>query len=155
MTFQIFGTDHLVDRPRTVEPGRIQLRRTKGWRKPEGAIVVARPTKWGNPIQITPERDERGRLWHRVHGSPMDHHGGPAYIGVDTARRFAAKFFEWDLLNGRYPNYPTLDEIRAELAGHDLACWCPPRAVSRNGSLREYNCHADVLLEISNWDAAR
>lgn len=27
-------------------PSRIQLRRTKGWRKPEGAIVVARPSKW-------------------------------------------------------------------------------------------------------------
>ena len=27
---------------------RIQLRRTKGWRKPEGAIVVARPSRWGN-----------------------------------------------------------------------------------------------------------
>ena len=31
---------------------RIQLKRTKGWRKPEGAIVVARPTKWGNPWRI-------------------------------------------------------------------------------------------------------
>ena len=31
------------------KPKRIQLRRTKGWRKPEGAVVVSRPSKWGNP----------------------------------------------------------------------------------------------------------
>jgi hypothetical protein len=31
-------------------PKRIQLRRTKGWRKPEGAIVVSRPSQWGNPF---------------------------------------------------------------------------------------------------------
>lgn len=33
-------------------PKRIQLSRKKGWRKPEGAVVVARPTKWGNPFSI-------------------------------------------------------------------------------------------------------
>ncbi|MCW2756994.1 MAG: hypothetical protein JWO46_740 [Nocardioidaceae bacterium] len=35
----------------TEQPKRIQLRRTKGWRKPEGAIVVARPSRWGNPFR--------------------------------------------------------------------------------------------------------
>lgn len=33
-------------------PERIQLRRTKGWRKPEGVVVVSRPTKWGNPYKV-------------------------------------------------------------------------------------------------------
>lgn len=32
-------------------PIRIQRHRTKGWRMPEGAIYVGRPTKWGNPYQ--------------------------------------------------------------------------------------------------------
>lgn len=133
-------------------PQRIQRQRTKGWRMPEGAIYVGRPTKWGNPIRITPERGTRpwSPMMYRVHGSPMDLHGGPAYCGLDTARHFAAWFFECDLLNGRYPDYPSIGEIRAELAGHDLACWCPPRKVSRNGSLCEINCHADVLLEVAN-----
>jgi len=36
----------------TIECKRIQLRRTKGWRKPERAVVVARPTKWGNPFPV-------------------------------------------------------------------------------------------------------
>ena len=34
------------------QPRRIQLRRTRGWRKPDGAIVVARPTRWGNPFPV-------------------------------------------------------------------------------------------------------
>ena len=31
---------------------RIQQQRIKGWRKPEGAISVARPHKWGNPFKV-------------------------------------------------------------------------------------------------------
>ena len=30
-------------------PTRIQRQRRKGWRKPPGAINVARPSKWSNP----------------------------------------------------------------------------------------------------------
>ena len=33
-------------------PQRIQRRRTRGWRLPEGAIIVTRPTKWGNPFRV-------------------------------------------------------------------------------------------------------
>jgi hypothetical protein len=33
-----------------------------------------------------------------------------------------------------------------DLAGHDLACWCP--LVDRNGV--PVPCHADVLLELAN-----
>lgn len=130
-------------------PERIQRKRTAGWRMPEGAIYVGRPSRWGNPIRITSERGRYSQMY-RVHGSPLDLTGGPSYCDMATARHFAAWLFECDLLNGRYPNYPSLDEIRAELAGHDLACWCPPRRVSPNGSLCEINCHADVLLEIAN-----
>jgi hypothetical protein len=38
--------------------------------------------------------------------------------------------------------YPSVDDIRAELAGRDLACLCPIGLP----------CHADVLLEIANPD---
>ena len=34
------------------KPKRIQRHRTKGWRKPDGAISVARPHKWGNPFEV-------------------------------------------------------------------------------------------------------
>ena len=49
-------------------PRRIQLRRTKGWRKPPDAVVVSRPSRWGNPFPIRhpQERAEsvrRYRVW--------------------------------------------------------------------------------------------
>lgn len=137
----------------STSPRRIQRKRTKGWRMPPGAVYVGRPSRWGNPIRITPEPNERpnGPTMYRVHGSPMDMHGGPAYCILDTARHFAAWFFECDLLNGRYGDaYPSLDQIRSELSGRDLVCWCPPRRLSRNGSPMDMNCHADVLLELAN-----
>lgn len=31
---------------------RIQRKRTKGWKMPEGAVYVGRPTRWGNPFLI-------------------------------------------------------------------------------------------------------
>jgi len=31
-------------------PKRVQLQRRKDWRKPVGAVLVARPTRWGNPF---------------------------------------------------------------------------------------------------------
>lgn len=37
----------------TTTPKRVQQRRgIKGWRKPDGAISVARPHKWGNPFVV-------------------------------------------------------------------------------------------------------
>lgn len=34
-----------------MKPGRIQRKRSRGWRMPPGAIYVGRPTKWGNPVR--------------------------------------------------------------------------------------------------------
>ena len=36
--------------PPLVSPRRIQRRRSKGWRMPDGAVYVGRPTRWGNPF---------------------------------------------------------------------------------------------------------
>ncbi len=38
-------------------PVRVQLSRRRGWRLPEGAISVARPTRWGNPFRIGVDGD--------------------------------------------------------------------------------------------------
>lgn len=35
-------------------PQRIQRKRTKGWRMPEGAVYVGRPTIYGNPFKSPP-----------------------------------------------------------------------------------------------------
>lgn len=109
-------------------PQRIQLRRTKGWRKPEGAIVVSRPSKWGNPFVI---------------GATV--HYGPAYSGRDITVRDAAHavglFRQW---MSQSANRVSLWLDLPDLRGHDLACWCKPGDP----------CHADVLLELANTPAA-
>jgi hypothetical protein len=108
------------------QPRRIQLRRTAGYRKPEGAIVVSRPSRWGNPFKAGdphPDPDEHGRAIR------------------DTAE--AVDLFELHL--GAYGMYEkSEEEIRAALGGRDLACWCALDAA----------CHADVLLRIANPDPA-
>ena len=38
-------------------PKRIQRKRTAGWRMPENTVYVGRPTRWGNPYPVTPEKD--------------------------------------------------------------------------------------------------
>lgn len=41
-------------------------------------------------------------------------------------------------------------EVRQELAGKDLACWCPLKDKSGNS----VPCHADVLLQIASEQSA-
>lgn len=44
-------------------PARIQRKRTKGWKMPEGAVYVGRPSKYANPIPVesTGVFDEAGQ----------------------------------------------------------------------------------------------
>ena len=45
-------------------PQRVQLRRTRGWRKPPNTVVVSRPSKWGNPYKVADfGRSEAVRLY--------------------------------------------------------------------------------------------
>lgn len=110
---------------------RIQLRRTKGWRLPEGAVSVARPTRWGNPYVVhecTDVCDATDRI-------DCPTHAANDRAGAVRLYRYAVLY----PLRGQ-PRVPTPYEIRTELAGRDLACWCPPGEP----------CHADVLIEIAN-----
>jgi len=93
---------------------------------PDGAIYVGRPTRWGNPFRI-----------------------GETVAGVFIAAADqAVSHFEdvllgeWDDCRGAFPapDYPSIKQVRAELRGHDLACWCP----------LDQPCHADVLLRLAN-----
>ena len=102
-------------------PKRIQRKRTKGWIMPENTVYVGRPTKWGNPWSADKYGAEYAVNYYKC-----------AILNWAT---------EWEgdaLLVSFKP--PKVDEIRAELRGKDLACWC---------SLEDM-CHADVLLEIAN-----
>ena len=40
-------------------PKRIQRSRRRGWRLPEDAVYVGRPTKWGNPFVLGRDGDRR------------------------------------------------------------------------------------------------
>lgn len=105
-------------------PQRIQLSRAKGWRKPAGAVVVSRPSKWGNPwttrqyFDAGYSGDERTAAQHCVEAYR-------AWLRGEHHWAHAAPIDRPDL---------------APLRGKDLACWCKPGAP----------CHADVLLELAN-----
>ena len=107
-------------------PKRIQRRRTKGWRMPEGAVSVARPGKWGNPWRVESRDgdlccvDSRNGLVVKACGQQ------------EALELCVAHYRAWMT--------PHTDTVRAELRGKDLACWCP----------LDQPCHADVLLEIAN-----
>jgi Domain of unknown function (DUF4326) len=97
----------------TAAPKRVQLSRRAGWRKPPGAVVVSRPSRWGNPFVVTPSR----------------------------TRAEAVRLYEAALRAGELSF--TIDDVRRELRGRDLACWCP----------LDGPCHADVLLAAANRSA--
>ncbi|WP_420792080.1 DUF4326 domain-containing protein [Arthrobacter agilis] len=85
---------------------------------PEEAVYVGRGSVWENPWVVDSER---------ATDPPRNQY-----------RRTAAETVD---LYGSWISY-IADDVRRELAGKDLACWCPldqPR-------------HADVLLKIANPD---
>jgi len=119
-----------------VSAKRIQLRRTKGWRKPEGAIVVARPSRWGNPWVVVKDPDGG---W-KVEGNGLVYRGFTDKLGAIQGAVYGYRErLEHIRCFGTGMRFAYSD-IRRELAGHDLACWCP----------LDQPCHADVLLEVAN-----
>ena len=45
-------------------PVRVQLSRSRGWRKPPNTVVVSRPSRWGNPYTLAGYgREEAIRLY--------------------------------------------------------------------------------------------
>lgn len=91
-------------------PKRLQLSRAKGWKLPAGARSVAYPTPYANPYR-------------------------PSERGPEANAAAVASYRAWILAQPQL-----IDQARQELAGRDLACWCPP----------SLPCHADVLIEFVN-----
>jgi len=108
-------------------PRRIQRTRVKGWRMPEGAIYVGRPTIWGNPYRVGPAplAPPPARL-HALHA--------PAFVATPerAIEGYRAWLFSWPR--------DRQSQIVNMLRGHDLVCWCQ---LGRP-------CHADVLLDLAN-----
>jgi len=115
-----------------VSPQRIQRKRSKGWKMPEGAIYVGRPSRWGNPNALNGER------------YVVDLHGYEHYCDVGEARGVAVRLFREQLVDGHLDF--TVEDVRAELAGKDLLCWCP--LLDAQG--KRVPCHGDVLFEVAN-----
>jgi hypothetical protein len=92
-------------------PERVQYRR--GERLPPNTIYVGRPSRWGNPFKVS----------------------------VEASRSDVVDLFEaW-----AYADTPQAaswrEELKLQLRGKDLACWCPVDGKP---------CHADVLLRLAN-----
>lgn len=50
---------------------RVQVKRVRGWRKPDGAIYVGRPTRWGNPFTVGEHGREKAVQLYREHLAGM------------------------------------------------------------------------------------
>jgi hypothetical protein len=102
-------------------PRRITLSRRKGWRIPEGTLIVSRPSEFGSPFRI----GERG-----------------VPDAATALRKFKAMLRRPQAALARDPRLRafTRASIRARLRGRNLACWCAQGAP----------CHAEVLLRIAN-----
>ena len=116
-------------------PERVQLKRTKGWRMPPNTVKVDRSTRWGNPFVVNHPNNAALR-------KPMN-----PKVAVATFRAMLTKEGSWWPVplpwpKGKIPagEPTTIEDVRRDLRGKNLACWCRPGEP----------CHADVLLEIAN-----
>lgn len=90
----------LVEPEPVLTPQRIQRKRSKGWKMPEGAVYVGRPSRWGNPYL-----------------------SGGFGCSPESAVALFVDMLQRAPLN---PDGTTqFDTIKRALAGKDLACWCP------------------------------
>jgi hypothetical protein len=107
-----------------VTPVRIQRSRAKGshLRAPNALpiVCVSRPSKWGNPFSAALGSASKSEK---------------ASVRATSVAQFRRALQTRDPALGF-----GIEEVRKELRGKNLACWCP---------LSE-PCHADVLLEVAN-----
>ena len=120
-----------------MSPKRIQRKRTKGWRMPEGAVYVGRPSRWGNPYSI-----ERLSAYEYVGIMPDGSESVDGWGGRDVAAQWAVNMFALHV--GPMGNHEIERADLEALRGKNLACWCP----------LDQPCHADVLLELANRSAS-
>lgn len=137
----------------TPRPVRIQCRRTKGFRlqaaSPNGlpVVYVGRPSKWGNPFALNDWRASFRAVTLGCRGdrAGMQEAAVKLYrlwltTGWRTIKKDNRTFWDREIMTVKAPIKPSLDEIKTELRGKNLACWCH----------LDRPCHADVLLELAN-----
>lgn len=115
-------------------PKRIQRRRIKGWRKPEGAISVCRPGPWGNPFIVGKHgtREECVALYAKWMNRDIAPPGSELHEFRDTCyEKYGFSGWRGFILACVAPHH---------LKGHDLMCFCVVGSP----------CHGDVLLRVAN-----
>lgn len=118
-------------------PKRIQMSRRHPWRAANpDAVIVARPSKWGNPFKVVRDDDDNWDV--RYDGITFDYASSKEDALELAVEIFALEIAPTASIDGI--DYPFYVDIERELAGKDLACWCP----------LDQPCHADVLLELAN-----
>lgn len=124
-------------------PERVQQRRTKGWRKPENTVSVARPSKWGNPFVVGGNYTLlEGMGWGLPTSRPAGRLGEYAEVVRIADRAHAVEFYRAWLRSCMTTARHKTD--LSPLRGKNLMCWCPIGQP----------CHADVLLELANAEVA-
>jgi hypothetical protein len=117
-----------------MKPQRMQLSRHKGFNLQAASKAlnglpakrVTRPGKWGNPFTIEETAQRYG----------LDHDAAQV-----KAVALCGQWLRGTLDKNLVPHAPPGHaEIRAELKGLNLACWCRPGTP----------CHSEVLIEIAN-----
>lgn len=123
------------------KPVRLQLSRRKGFdlqawsRKINGlpATKVTRPGPFGNPFPVATMAEVFDCRKHSAH-----------HYAVTHFRRWLAapdeSFEPLHEYDGQKDERDSLLRHLPELRGRNLACFCAP----------EFDCHADVLLELAN-----
>ena len=135
-------------------PERIQRKRTKGWRMPPNTVSVTRPGKWGNPFNFK----SSDNCWNALALGCRGDAKGRQEASVKAFRQWVlneggrVKEMEFGVVmeargktfpigpRAKAGQAPSVDEIKTELRGKNLACFCA----------LDQPCHADVLLEIAN-----
>lgn len=92
---------------------------------PANTVSVARPGKWGTPFKVGGRTVKVGKCVYEIDGGVPDN-------------GFAVSAFHINLLRGFLAI--SIDDVKRDLRGKNLACWCKPGEP----------CHADVLLSIAN-----
>lgn len=110
-------------------PKRLTRPRRKGWKTPEGARYVGKPTLFANPFQMSRFGHAKSVILHRAWlngdiGDLMLERMGFCPRQIDALHRLR----ERALTNLHH------------LAGVDLVCWCPQSSGW---------CHADILMQLA------
>ena len=125
-----YGRGHLLNPAGAV---RIRRQRTRGWRMPPNASYVGRPTVFGNPFRVDVPYCGPTIRTPRTVGETVD--AFRLWLQEDT---LPPLMWDRELVAAHALIKGALQA--GQLAGKNLACWCPLSAP----------CHADVLLEHSN-----